>query len=92
MGDIISVFKSAVDVYVRLSWITRPRGLILRQIYSETKETTCHHLRARTHKAWHYVSVFYVEPQPLVDLNDLAARIRDAQPDVQVRSMSQFNL
>ena len=40
----------------------------------------------------HYVSVFYVEPQPLVDLDDLADRITDALPDVQVRSMSQFNL
>jgi putative ABC transport system permease protein len=39
-----------------------------------------------------YVSVLYVEPQPLVDLNDLADRIRDALPDVQARSMSQFNL
>jgi putative ABC transport system permease protein len=34
----------------------------------------------------------YVEPQPLVDLNDLADRIRAALPDVQARSMSQFNL
>jgi putative ABC transport system permease protein len=40
----------------------------------------------------HYVSVLYVEPQPLVDLNDLADRIRAALPDVQARSMSQFNL
>jgi putative ABC transport system permease protein len=40
----------------------------------------------------HYVSVMYVEPQPLVDLDDLADRIRAASPDVQVRSMSQFNL
>ena len=40
----------------------------------------------------HYVSVMYVEPEPLVDLDDLADRIRDALPEVQVRSMSQFNL
>jgi putative ABC transport system permease protein len=40
----------------------------------------------------HYVSVFYVEPQPLVDLDALADRIREALPDAQVRSMSQFNL
>ena len=36
--------------------------------------------------------MLYVEPQPLVDLNDLADRIRAALPDVQARSMSQFNL
>ena len=40
----------------------------------------------------HYVSVLYVEPEPLVDLNDLATRIREAHPDLQPRSMSQFNL
>jgi putative ABC transport system permease protein len=40
----------------------------------------------------HYVSVFYVEPQPLVDLDDLGDRITAAFPDVQVRSMSQFNI
>jgi putative ABC transport system permease protein len=40
----------------------------------------------------HYVSVLYVEPVPLLDLDVLADRIRDAQPEVQVRSMSQFNL
>jgi putative ABC transport system permease protein len=40
----------------------------------------------------HYVSVLYVEPEPLLDLDVLADRIRDAQPEVQVRSMSQFNL
>ena len=39
-----------------------------------------------------YVSVMYVEPEPLVDLDELADRIRDALPDVQARSMSQFNL
>jgi putative ABC transport system permease protein len=39
-----------------------------------------------------YVSVLYVEPEPLLDLDVLADRIRDAQPEVQVRSMSQFNL
>jgi putative ABC transport system permease protein len=39
-----------------------------------------------------YVSVMYVEPEPLVDLNVLSERIRDAFPDVQARSMSQFNL
>jgi putative ABC transport system permease protein len=40
----------------------------------------------------HYVSVFYVEPEPLLDLDVLADRIRAAMPDSQVRSMSQFNL
>ena len=40
-----------------------------------------------------YVSVLYVEPKPLVDLDDLADRItRQLSTDVQVRSMSQFNL
>jgi putative ABC transport system permease protein len=39
-----------------------------------------------------YVSVMYVEPEPLVDLDVLSERIRQALPDVQARSMSQFNL
>jgi putative ABC transport system permease protein len=39
-----------------------------------------------------YVSVMYVEPQPLVDLDVLDDRITAAFPDVQVRSMSQFNI
>jgi putative ABC transport system permease protein len=39
-----------------------------------------------------YVSVFYVEPEPLVDLEVLSDRISAAKPDVQVRSMSQFNI
>ena len=39
-----------------------------------------------------YVSVLYVEPEPLVDLDQLADRIKAALPDVQARSMSQFNL
>ncbi len=39
-----------------------------------------------------YISVFYVEPEPLVDLDTLADRIRDSLPEIQVRSMSQFNL
>jgi putative ABC transport system permease protein len=39
-----------------------------------------------------YVSVYYVEPQPLVDLDVLSDRISAAKPDVQVRSMSQFNI
>ena len=39
-----------------------------------------------------YISVYYVEPDPLVDLDALADRIRDSLPDIQVRSMSQFNL
>ena len=34
----------------------------------------------------------YVEPEPLVDLDQLADRIKDGLPDVQARSMSQFNL
>ena len=38
------------------------------------------------------VSVFYVEPEPLVDLDVLGDRITRRLPDVQVRSMSQFNL
>ena len=39
-----------------------------------------------------YVSAFYVEPEPLVDLDDLGERITEALDDVQVRTMSQFNL
>jgi putative ABC transport system permease protein len=39
-----------------------------------------------------YVSVYYVEPTPLVDLDDLADRITSALPNLQVRSMSQFNI
>ena len=39
-----------------------------------------------------YVSVYYVEPEPLVDLDVLSDRISAAKPDVQVRSMSQFNI
>jgi putative ABC transport system permease protein len=39
-----------------------------------------------------YVSVFYVEPEPLVDLDVLTDRISAALPDLQVRSMSQFNI
>jgi putative ABC transport system permease protein len=39
-----------------------------------------------------YVSVLYVEPQPLVDLDVLGDRITAAISDVQVRSMSQFNI
>jgi putative ABC transport system permease protein len=38
------------------------------------------------------VSVFYVEPEALTDLGDLSGRISQALDDVQVRSMSQFNL
>ncbi len=39
-----------------------------------------------------YVSVMYVEPEPLVDLDELGDRITATVPGVQVRSMSQFNL
>ena len=39
-----------------------------------------------------YVSVMYVEPEPLVDLDGLADRIKETLPEVQARSMSQFNL
>jgi putative ABC transport system permease protein len=39
-----------------------------------------------------YVSAFYVEPEPLVDLDALGDRITAALPDIQVRSMSQFNI
>ncbi len=38
------------------------------------------------------VSAFYVEPQPLVDLSTLGERISGALEDVQVRTMSQFNI
>ena len=38
------------------------------------------------------VSAFYVEPQPLVDLSDLGERITGALDDVQIRTMSQFNI
>jgi putative ABC transport system permease protein len=38
------------------------------------------------------VSVFYVEPQPLVELDELSDRITKAFPDIQVKSMSQFNI
>ena len=39
-----------------------------------------------------YVSVYYLEPQPMSNLDDLMDRIRAAIPNVQVRSMSQFNI
>jgi len=38
------------------------------------------------------VSVFYVEPKPLTELNVLSERITRAVDDVQVRSMSSFNI
>jgi putative ABC transport system permease protein len=38
------------------------------------------------------VSAFYVEPKPFVDLSDLGERISAALDDVQVRTMSQFNV
>ena len=38
------------------------------------------------------VSSFYVEPEPLVDLDDLGDRITETLDDVQVRTMSQFNV
>ena len=38
------------------------------------------------------VSAFYVEPEQDVNMNDLAARITRAIPEVQVRTMSQYNL
>jgi putative ABC transport system permease protein len=38
------------------------------------------------------VSVFYIEPEPLTDLGVLSQRITGALDDVQVRSMSQFNI
>lgn len=39
-----------------------------------------------------YVSVYYLEPNPLTNLQDLMDRIPDLIPGVQVRSMSQFNI
>jgi putative ABC transport system permease protein len=39
-----------------------------------------------------HVSTFYVEPQPLFDLNVLSEQITRAIDSVQVKSMSQFNL
>jgi putative ABC transport system permease protein len=38
------------------------------------------------------VSVFYVEPDPFSDVTALTEQITSAVPDVQVRSLSQFNL
>ena len=38
------------------------------------------------------VSAFYVEPQPLVDLSELGKRITEALDDVEIRTMSQFNI
>jgi len=38
------------------------------------------------------VSAFYVEPQPLVDLDDLGESITKTLDDVQFRTMSQFNV
>ncbi len=38
------------------------------------------------------VSAFYVEPSPGGDIDQLQSRIAEAVPDVQVRSMAQFNL
>ncbi len=38
------------------------------------------------------VSAFYVEPQPLVDLDDLGEKISSKFDDVQFRTMSQFNV
>jgi putative ABC transport system permease protein len=38
------------------------------------------------------VSVFYIEPEPLTGLGELTARIMAAVDDVEVRSMSQFNI
>ena len=38
------------------------------------------------------VSVFYVEPLPLVELDDLSDRITKTLPEIQVKSMSQFNI
>ena len=38
------------------------------------------------------VSVFYLEPDPFTDVTTLTDRITSAIPDVQIRSMSQFNL
>ncbi len=39
-----------------------------------------------------YVSVYYVEPEPMVNIDDLIVRITTTVPGVQVRSMSQFNI
>ena len=38
------------------------------------------------------VSAFYVEPKPEVALSELGERITSALDDVQVRTMSQFNI
>ncbi len=38
------------------------------------------------------VSIFYLEPDPFTDVTTLGDRITSAIPDVQIRSMSQFNL
>ena len=38
------------------------------------------------------VSAFYVEPEPLFDLASLGERITGALDDVQIRTMSQFNI
>jgi putative ABC transport system permease protein len=38
------------------------------------------------------VSAFYLEPDPFTDVTTLGDRITGAIPDVQIRSMSQFNL
>jgi putative ABC transport system permease protein len=38
------------------------------------------------------VSTFYLEPDPFTDITTLGDRITSAIPDVQIRSMSQFNL
>jgi putative ABC transport system permease protein len=38
------------------------------------------------------VSAFYVEPAPGGDIDEVQGRIQQALPDVQVRSMAQFNL
>ena len=38
------------------------------------------------------VSTFYLEPDPFTDIATLGDRITSAIPDVQIRSMSQFNL
>jgi putative ABC transport system permease protein len=39
-----------------------------------------------------YVSAYYVEPQPMVNVDELMDRISAGVPGVQVRSMSQFNI
>jgi putative ABC transport system permease protein len=38
------------------------------------------------------VSAFYIEPKPLVELSDLSERITSSFEDIQVRTMSQFNI